>query len=961
MARDNRCTSPAAPLVALVVLNFLLVAAHGAVAATFQVTNLSHAGAGSLRQAVLSANALAGPDTVTFAPGLTGTITLTSGVIVISDSLVVQGPGAGVLTVSGNNTYRIFYINNFSSAVPIDVTLSGLTLTRGNSGEPGGAVLAEGENLTILSSVISDSTSGFFADPPANACGGNVGFFGSGSETLRIVNSSLINGTALSISSAGGGNLCLSQGRLILERSIVSGGSATYGGGLTVDQPAANSTILLSTISGNEALDAGGGIYNSGSLTIESSTISGNSSYQGGGIYGGGVVEIVNSTISGNHAGLIGGGIFFLPMTLSATQALLLRLTTISNNTAEEDGGSVGFTTSVEVELDHAIVANGAPQDLAGLGPPGSTFTVTANYSLIENPGTVALSGAANLVGIDPLLGPLANNGGPTSTHAPLPGSPVIDSGNPAIPSPPATDQRGFARIVGPAVDRGSVEAQSGITEVPTLSQLGILLLSLLLLAFGIRRLRQVRALVVLLLLGAAHGAAAATFQVINLSDSGPGSLRQAVLDANAAAGPDEVIFAPGLTGTITLTSGGLVIRDSVIIQGPGAHVLAVSGGGSSQIFAIVNSLVATPIDVTLSGLTLVSGVAVGNGGAVLAAGENLTILACVISDSVALGSFFPPSDGGLGGNVYFEGISGGSLRIADSILTRGSGAAGSNLYLYGGRLALERSTLSDGDRGSGLEAVSLTEDSTIFLSTISGHTGSGISVFNVGTARILTIAASTISGNFGELGGGIVAGPGNLRIINSTISGNTGDTVGGIYMNGGGSLLLRLSTLANNTGTQGGNLLVASASEEVELDHAIVADGAPQDLASQGFSPATVTANYSLIEAPGTVNLVGINNFTGLDPLLGPLANNGGPTPTHALLPDSPALDGGDPAIPSPPATDQRGFARIVGPVVDIGAVEQQPQPVITEVPTLSQVGVLALSLLLVALGVRRLRSAAT
>jgi predicted outer membrane repeat protein len=491
MTSDNRCILPAAPCFTLVV-PLLLVAAQAAAAATFQVTSLSDSGPGSLRQAILDANAAAGADEVTFAPGLTPSITLTSGEILISDDLVITGPGAEALTVLGNDVSRIFRIENSTAAAPIDVTLSGLMLTAGRSSDPGGAVVAYGENLTVLSSVISDSISGFFADPPANACGGNVGFLGSGSETLRIVNSLLFNGRAESISASAGGNLCVVQGRLILERSTLAGGVAGFGAGLVLDQPAENSTILLSTISGNQALDAGGGIYSSGSLTIESSTISDNSSSEGGGMYaGGGAVSIVNSTISNNLATQRGAGIYFLSMVPSGTQSLLLRLTTVSNNPAGQNGGNVAIGTTVEVELDHAIVANSLSQDLAGFGPPGTTITVTANYSLIETLNNVTLLGANNLVGVDPLLGPLANNGGPTQTHAPLPGSPVIDTGNPAIPGPPPTDQRGFARIVGPAVDRGSVEQQLAPTEVPTLSQVGALVLSGLLLALGVRRLRQ--------------------------------------------------------------------------------------------------------------------------------------------------------------------------------------------------------------------------------------------------------------------------------------------------------------------------------------------------------------------------------------------------------------------------------------------------------------------------------------
>ena len=113
-----------------------------------------------------------------------------------------------------------------------------------------------------------------------------------------------------------------------------------------------------------------------------------------------------------------------------------------------------------------------------------------------------------------------------------------------------------------------------------------------------------------------ASGATAATFTVSNLADSGPNSLRQAVLDANAAPGADEIAFAPGLTGTITLTSGEIRITDPLAVDGPGAAVLTVSGNRNSRIFHIENSAVAVPIDVTLSGLTLTLGRAGGPGPA---------------------------------------------------------------------------------------------------------------------------------------------------------------------------------------------------------------------------------------------------------------------------------------------------------------------------------------------------------
>jgi hypothetical protein len=196
-----------------------------------------------------------------------------------------------------------------------------------------------------------------------------------------------------------------------------------------------------------------------------------------------GNVRILDSTISGNQSTGTGGGLSF---TGGQGSSLLLRLTTVSGNTAKTRGGSLLIGTSHEVELDHSIVANGAPQDLAASDPSGPPVTVAANYSLIENPGDVVLIGSHNLIGVDPLLGPLADNGGPTLTHLPLPGSPVIDAGDPAIPSPPPADQRGLARIAGAAVDLGSVETGQALIAVPVLSPLGLAVLAALLLAAGL-------------------------------------------------------------------------------------------------------------------------------------------------------------------------------------------------------------------------------------------------------------------------------------------------------------------------------------------------------------------------------------------------------------------------------------------------------------------------------------------
>jgi hypothetical protein len=442
-------------------LGLALIPAGPGAAAMFPVTSLADSGPGSLRQAILDANAAAGPDEIVFAAGLGGTITLTSGEMVITDDLVITGPGAGVLTVSGNDLSRIFKVDDETTEL-IDVTLSGLTLTRGRTEGPGGAVLAR-ENLTILGSRISDS-----AVSAIGGVGGNVAVSPPDGphSTLRIEDSVLTGGTApLFLALSAGGNLYAARATVLIRRSEISGGVA----------------------------DSGGGIFTrSGQLTIESSTISGNRAGESPFGDGGGIntdsflAEIVNSTISGNAAAAYAGGILFDPGRAAggpSNSIMHLRFTTVLNNTAGVELGNLAVANGFpeNIRLDHSILANGTPDN--------SEVGVIANDSLIEHPSQVF--GARNITGVDPLLGPLADNGGPTRTHAPLPGSPVIDAGNPAIPDAPPTDQRGFARITGPRVDLGAVELGQTAAEVPALSQVGLLLLSALLLAAGVWRMRR--------------------------------------------------------------------------------------------------------------------------------------------------------------------------------------------------------------------------------------------------------------------------------------------------------------------------------------------------------------------------------------------------------------------------------------------------------------------------------------
>jgi predicted outer membrane repeat protein len=204
-------------------------------------------------------------------------------------------------------------------------------------------------------------------------------------------------------------------------------------------------TVANSTISGNSTALSGGGISVSGGLVIENSTITGNSAgVSGGGIYGGATVE--NSTISDNSAGVSGGGIYGGATVMNST---------ISGNSAGTSGGGIYNNSSLIVR--NTILNAGASGE--NIFNDGGTVT-SLGYNLSSDDGGGYLTGPGDQINTDPLLGPLQNNGGPTFTHALLPGSPAIDAGDPNFHPPPFNDQRGCFRVINGCIDIGSFERQ---------------------------------------------------------------------------------------------------------------------------------------------------------------------------------------------------------------------------------------------------------------------------------------------------------------------------------------------------------------------------------------------------------------------------------------------------------------------------------------------------------------------
>jgi predicted outer membrane repeat protein len=431
-----------------------LAAGMPAEAANFNVTNLNDAGAGSLRQAIVDANNAVGADTVTFQAGLTGTITLTTGQLYIADSVDIQGPGAAVLTVSGNNSSRVFYLYN--SDATIDVIISGLTIT-GGSDTIGGGVVDFDENLTLDQVTVTGNT----------AAGDGGGLWADGfSMNLTIRDSTFSGNTA----GSDGGGIYVEDtgGPLLIQRTTITGNDAADdGGGIYFYDPDDDVTIEDSTISGNSAGGLGGGIYlydtDGGTHVIRGTTVSGNDAQAGGGLFLYGPdnpFSIENSTISGNQATAGDGGGIYL---YNLYAAFALRHITVSGNTASGTGGGV-FTPNASVPIDNSIVANNTAGTNNDLGN-GIDGNFDLSFSLVEAPGTANINDSGgNIFNQDPQLGPLQNNGGPTQTH--LPGatgaSPVINAGSSVF----TVDQRGQPRPVGAAVDMGAVEVNPGTIQL---------------------------------------------------------------------------------------------------------------------------------------------------------------------------------------------------------------------------------------------------------------------------------------------------------------------------------------------------------------------------------------------------------------------------------------------------------------------------------------------------------------
>jgi predicted outer membrane repeat protein len=417
MKTDSGSRTPAAPAVVLA-LAMALVPISAAPAAAAAVVCPA-----SLQAAIDAAGA---GDTIDIAAG-----TCVEN-IAIGKNLTLRGAGAAATLIDGGLSGTVVTISG--GAV---VELAGLTIRRGSAtagdANGGGVLLTGASSVTLRDSVVADNS----------AAGAGGGIYSQEGGTVTLINSTVTGNTA---GSNGGGIFSTGTGNsVVIVDSTISGNKATliHGGGLYITDGAAS--VTRSTLSGNDAGDDGGAIY----------------------AVGGGTTTLNNVTISGNRASVnaaatgFGGAIFLRDPMLVSTHA------TITGNSAFRGGGlfvgglGLGSATfGATILSGNSATSQTAPGPdcvrLAGAGPVS-----TAGYNLFGSAAAADCgftAAGSDLVGVDPRLGPLADNGGPR-THALLLGSPALNVVTAGCP-PPATDARKIARPQGSACDIGAFELE---------------------------------------------------------------------------------------------------------------------------------------------------------------------------------------------------------------------------------------------------------------------------------------------------------------------------------------------------------------------------------------------------------------------------------------------------------------------------------------------------------------------
>ena len=681
------------------------------------VTNTDDSGDGSLRQAITNANAFPADDTITFTASANGTIGLLSALpdLANNGALTITGNGTANTIISGNHTVPGFTVN-----AGVTATIQMLTLANGYTPYSGGGIFNFG-TLTVNNITLNGNS--------ANVGGGIV----NASSGILTVTNAVFNGNSADMGGAIDG-----WGTMTVTNSTFSGNSADrYGGGIL---NWGTMTITNSTFSGNQADETGGGILNSGTLTVTNSTLYGNSAVIGGGVYSQSILNLNNSILAHSASGgecsrgsgtitarysLIEDGLGCVNGTnsnnLTGDPALNADLTLApgsravnqgANTLAVDAGGNpLTIDRAGNPRIQHDIVDMGAYESSVPplapwvtINPPGATLGEGANadFTIARTGGTTS----ALTVDLSIVRGAGMVDADYTLSGASISGQ--TDSVTVTIPAGQASVNVHFE-----AVDDVDAEAVNTLT---------------LALVDGTDYN-----------LGVATSSTATIPQndlvVTNSSDSGDGSLRQAITNANAFPIDDTITFTASANGTITLMSAlpNLAHYGTLTISGNGAANTIISGNDARRVF-FVNSIAT----VNLSGIAITHGY--GYGGGIYNEGS-LRMTNCVVTANRSTDR---------GGGIWNGGVD-GTLFLINSHVTNNEAMEGGGIYnaTLTGTLVVTNSIIS-GNRafyGGGLAG-----GGVLYNSTISDNRalGGGGGIYNFGTLSLSNsiIANSTAGGD---------------------------------------------------------------------------------------------------------------------------------------------------------------------------------------------------------------------
>ena len=773
----------------------------------------------------------------------------------------MAGINGGGIHGAGNTTIMITTSSDGSS------TISGNVAEGDDAGMGGGGIWGAGATVITGNVTITDNA----ATGTAGSGGGVFNFGG----TLEVTGATISNNTA---NRAGGGvedfgdddnetdvtltNVTLS-GNSIAEAMPGNGGGLHSGGGDVV--------VMGGSVTGNAAVE-GGGLWASGTLNVSGGTVvdgntaTGDDADQGGGgLYNeGGMMTVTDVTISGNAAtgaSGSGGGVF-----TNGMGTLAISSSAIDENAANRAGGGVevngGTVTLTDTDFDQNTTGS-APGNGGALHVTSGDVTATGG----EVTGNTAASEG----------GGFWNNAGFTMTVDGTSFSGNEAQGAMADNGGGALYNNGGALIVMNAtIDDNAATGASG-------SGGGVL-------NTGVLQITE-------------------STVSNNRANRAGGGIEDAgglvILEDVTVSDNSIDVAAPGNGGG--LHSGG---GDVIVISGSFTGNTAVEGGGLWTNGELVITSTGEDEDegepTVISGNTATGDDATNGGGGLYAeSGADVTVAFARITDNAATGT------AGSGGGVF----------VAD----------GASVAVVLGEVSMNRANRAGGgfevadDPATEAETVLLLGGVTVrsnAIDTPAPGNGGGLHIGGAGSAEI---EGSTFAGNTAAEGAGLwVSAAGSLELSLSTVSGNaaTGDG-GGVYDDGpGGSISLASVTVADNSASgNGGGLLSQSADgDSFSFMNTIVGANVAVGSGDDCFGTFD-SGDYNLVEDTDGCTITGDtdNNVTGQDPMLGPLADNGGPTLTRALMDDSPAIDAGMTDFD----VDQRGFARADGQD-DIGAFER-------------------------------------